>query len=128
MAQETHPPGWKSVIDWFGFAPTFHDAEIISVELRREPELSMLKLAFWRTSEEVTETGTYKQDRHATVVFEIGGIEELRLDGWSRQNVIDELTVEQTRTGFRLVFPQIYGVDGAISARHIVVRIEPAII
>jgi hypothetical protein len=113
-------------MDWFGFSPTFHDAEIVSFELRREPELSTLKLAFWRTNEELTEAGTYKQDRHAIVVFEIGGIDELRLDGWSRQNVIDELTVEQTRMGFKLVFPQIYGVDGEISARHVVVRIEHA--
>lgn len=97
------------------------------MELRREPELSMLKLAFWRTNEDVTEGGVYRQDRRATVVFEIGGIEELRLDGWGRQNVIDELTVERTSLGFRLVFPQIYGVDGEISARHLAVRVEPAI-
>ena len=127
MAHETHPPGWESVIDWFGFAPTFHDAEIISIELRCEPELSMLKLAFWRTNKDVTERGVYRQDRHATVVFELGGIEELRLDGWSRQNVIDDLTVERTTSGFRLVFPQIYGVDGEISARHLAVRVEPAV-
>jgi hypothetical protein len=127
MAEETDPPGWKSVIDWFGFEPTFHDAEVVSVELRREPELSVLKLAYWRTNEDVTESGVYRQDRHATVVFELGEIEELRLGGWSHQNVNSEMNVERTQSGFRLLFPQIYGVDGEISARHLAIRVEPAI-
>ncbi len=126
MANETEPVGWPSVIEWFGCVPTFHDAEIIALELQREPALSTLKLAFWRTNKDVTASGVYRQDRHATVIFEIGEIEELRLDGWSRQNVIDELTVQRTTSGFKLVFPQIYGVDGEVSARHLAVRIEPA--
>lgn len=127
MAEVTIAPGWDSVVEWFGFVPTFHDSEIVALELRREPELSVLKLAYWRTNDDLTEAGTYRQDRHAIVVFEIDGIEELRLDGWSKQNVIDGLTIERSMSGFKLVFPQIYGVDGEISARRLAVRVEPTV-
>ena len=35
--------------------------------------------------------------------------------------------MQRTVSGFRLVFPQICGVDGKIGARHLAVSIEPAI-
>lgn len=34
---------WTPVIKWFGFIPNFHDAEMISMDLRRAPELSTIR-------------------------------------------------------------------------------------
>jgi len=31
----TDVPGAAEIVNWFGYWPTFHDAEIVSIELKR---------------------------------------------------------------------------------------------
>ena len=60
---------WKTVIQWFGYKPTFHDAEVIGIELRRAPDRSTVRVHAWRTLQEVDEEGHFRQDRHAIVTI-----------------------------------------------------------
>ena len=124
MTDSTSVVGWGSVVDWFGFSPNFHDAEIVSVDLRRDPQASFVRVRAWRTNKDLTETGHFRQDRHALVTFMIRGIQSASLIGWNHQNVISELWIDRNSEGFVLHLPEIYGLDGKIAASEISVSIE----
>lgn len=125
MALPSDVPGWTTVVDWFGYSPNFHDAEVISVELRRHPEASIVCVHAWRTNSDITEEGHFRQDRHALVTFTIKGITSLKIEGWNHQNVLSSLWAGKAEGGYILELPEIYGVDGEIAAADISVSIEP---
>jgi Immunity protein 50 len=127
MAEKNDVPGWSNVIDWFGYSPNFHDAEVTSIDLRRGLEASTIRIHAWRTNRDTTEEGYFRQDRHALITFAIKGITSLKLEGWNHQNVLSELWLDRTADGFVLHLPEIYGLDGKISAADISVSIEPFI-
>lgn len=117
--------GWPALIEWFGEEPDFHDAELISIDLRRDPEPSFVRVSAWRTLwDSVDENGYYVTDRHAVVTFALKGITALSLDGWA-QNVLDNLSIIATDDVFTLRMPTIYGIEGEISAKSISATVEP---
>lgn len=122
---DTEIEGWSSLIDWFGHSPNFHDAEVVSVDLRREPEPSAIRVHAWRTNADVDANGFFRLDRHATVTFTISGITALRLDEWNHQNVLSQLSVTAAEGEYTLHMPSSYGMEGEISATAISVRVEP---
>ena len=109
---ETEIEGWRYLIDWFGHSPNFHDAEVLSVDLRREPEPSVLRVHAWRTNADVDANGFFRLDRHATVTFTIEGITALRLDTWNHQNVLAELRISEAEGAYTLHMPSSYGMEG----------------
>lgn len=117
--------GWSSLIDWFGHSPNFHDAEVVSVDLRREPEPSAIRVHAWRANADVDANGFFRLDRHATVTFTISGITALRLDAWNHQNVLAELWITGVEGEYTLHMPSSYGMEGEISATAISVSVEP---
>lgn len=117
--------GWNVLEEWFGFSPNFHDAEVISLDLRREPEPSIIRVHAWRTNSDLDGKGHYRTDRHAIVSFEITGISEMRLDGWNRQNVLFEMWVTSTEDGFEIYMPASHGVEGKLVAKSVKVSLKP---
>jgi len=117
--------GWSRLTDWFGYSPNFHDAEVVGVDLRREPEPSLIRVHAWRTNADVDASGFFRLDRHATVTFTISGITALRLADWNQQNVLAELWVTQAEDGYTLHIPSSYGLEGEVSAKRISVSVEP---
>ena len=122
---DTEIEGWSSLIDWFGHSPNFHDAEVVSVDLRREPEPSAIRVHAWRTNADVDANRVFRRDRHATVTFTISGITTLRLDAWTHQNVLYKLWVSGAEGEYTLHMPSSYGMEGEISATAISVSVEP---
>jgi len=117
--------GWAALEEWFGFSPKFHDAEVISVDLRREPEPSVIRVHAWRTNSDLDTNGYYRTDRHATVAFEVNGISEMQLDGWNRQNVLYEMWIAAAEEGCEVHMTTSYGVEGKIVAKSVKVSLEP---
>lgn len=125
MTAKTIISGWAEVVEWFGYSPNFHDAEVVSIDLRREPDASVVRVHAWRTNDDFTADGHFRQERHALVSFTLRGIQSMKLIGWNHQNVLAELMVEQSEHSFILGLPEIYGVDGSITANEISISIEP---
>ena len=117
-------PGWSELIDWFGYSPNFHDAEILSIDLRREPEVSTIRIHVWRTNDDVTPEGFYRLDRHAIATFSLWGIRSLQMEGWNHQNALWELRIDSGAEGFTLHMPTANGLEGEIVAARISVAIE----
>jgi immunity protein 50 of polymorphic toxin system len=116
--------GAKSLCDWFGYWPGFHDAEVISLHLNRRGASSLL-LHTWEMTKETDARGYYILAKHIVVEFVLEEILDLSLSGFSHQNVIFGLTVETVENGFRLTLEDSYGVSGNIDAKQISIRLTP---
>ena len=128
----------RLVTDWFGCWPSFHDAEILSMHLDREPltgdvgpSLTVRFHAFEMTRE-IDGDGRYKLEKHAIVTFDFDGVEELALRDFNYQNVIAcltfaEGTTEEGRPGLQVHFQAIFGVGCLFQCLVARVRsVEPA--
>ena len=132
-------PGGAHLMRWFGQVPSFHDAEILSLHLRRKAQ-SVLRLHGWTNTGEVGRDGYFILDRHAIVTFTLSGVMDLQLDGFSIQNVIGGLVLRRApdrpeRRGHLALDPlpqdieielePCYGLSGLIRARAVTITFEP---
>jgi hypothetical protein len=116
--------GAQAVCDWFGYWPSFHDAEILDVHLARSGS-SSIRVLTWHVNREVIENGYYRQEREAIVTFSLTGITDLELAGFSTQNVIFGLGLELSANGIRLVLSPCYGLAGYVDAAVVRVELTP---
>ena len=131
--------GGADLLQWFGQVPTFHDAEILSLDLRRNSE-SKLRLHGWIVTGETDRNGLAILDRHAVVTFALESLMDLQLDGFSAQNVIAGLFLrrasnEPARRNFLALDPMpqdieielepCYGLSGIIRARSVSITYCP---
>jgi len=110
-------PGGDKVIRWFGNWPSFHDAEIISLDLSR-------------AGESVLRVYPYAPEKPATVEFMLSDIADLELWDFSCQNVISSLEITKVKrdggeAAFRLEMGPCYGLAGHIDAKGIRVGLVP---
>jgi hypothetical protein len=64
--------GGARLVQWFGQVPSFHDAEILTLHLRRKGQ-SVLRLHWWNNTGAIGQDGYYVLDRHAVVTFTLDG-------------------------------------------------------
>ncbi len=105
----TNPDLVTSVL---GSWPSFHDAEVLSVELRRDPEVTVtltIKAFPYNPS------GKPEQSLF-TLVFK--GVEEPSLDGFNHQNALLELTAEREGDRAELTLLGAHGLGGAFWFRE----------
>lgn len=97
----------------FGGWPSFHDAEIIRVLIRRDGHSTITIRLMERQGQGVAVTFTFQE------------ILELKLEGEdvNRQNVISTLSVEPSGTATTVTFGPCYGLWGVITAEHVGVRV-----
>jgi hypothetical protein len=132
-------PGGTDLVSWFGRVPTFHDAEIIDLHLRRKGQ-SVLRLHGWIGTGRVGQDGRFELAKHAIVTFTIEGVMDLQLDGFSVQNVIGGLFLRQApdrpdRRAYLSLAPTLqdieielepcFGLHGLIRARSVAVAFTP---
>ncbi|WP_157405654.1 Imm50 family immunity protein [Asticcacaulis benevestitus] len=116
---------WGPVIRWFGHVPLFHDAEVVSIELRRDPIPSIVRLFAFRMNSDIDERGYYRLDLHALVTFSLSGIGRVELDDWNHQNALQSLEIKKVDDAYQLDMVGAYGVHGLIAAKSIAVQVEP---
>jgi hypothetical protein len=116
--------GAQELHDWFGYWPTFHDAEIVSLHLKRRSPSSML-IHTWEMTNKVDERGFYVREKHVVVEFVFEDISGLDLSGFSHQNVIFGLELEKKTAGFVMTLDPCYGLAGTIEAKNISIRLKP---
>ena len=119
--------GAQELHDWFGYWPSFHDGEIISLHLNRTNP-SSLKIHTWEMTKELDEAGYYLVTKDVVVEFliDISGTDDcLELSGFSGQNVVFGLDIDKTDSGYTLVISQCYGLAGTIKADNISIRLAP---
>ena len=113
---------------WFGQVPSFHDAEILDLHLKREGA-STLKVHAWNMTSKVR-NGYFVLGKHAVVEFTFEGITDLELEEFNHQNAIDGLTLsrswfDENLEVFEVLLKPAYGLAGFIRAIELSVSHSP---
>jgi hypothetical protein len=126
-------PGAADVIAWFGYWPSFHDAEVLWITLDRSTGCRVAIHAFEMTSEIDTD-GHYVLTKHAVVTFHLEdfprgqyGITNTRIEAFNHQNVLNGASVKKGAEVYELVLEGCHGVEGSIVSEHMSVKVEPGI-
>ena len=133
MFEAPEIPGVQDVTAWFGYRPTFHDAEVLAISLDRVSGCRISIHAFEMTAE-VDSHGHYVLTKHAIVTFCMegfplgeGGISKLRIESFNTQNVLSSASIHRRPEGYELVLAGCYGVEGSIVCERMSVSLEPGI-
>ena len=120
----------NSLTDIFGCWPSFHDAEVISIELQRaqgglsEPTLTA-KIYLFEMTSKVDERGCYVLKNHTIVTFSFKGIDESCLKWFNQQNSLWELAIldissrQLEKLKFQVHFSSSFGVEAEFKCRAI---------
>jgi hypothetical protein len=119
-------PGSEDVIAYFGAWPSFHDAEVVSLELNRVGT-SILRVHTFATTGELNSRGQFITHKHAIVSFSLDEIVTIQLDGFNHQNVIFGLAISNVSEGYEIVLDPCYGLSGRIVGKQLRVTFEPGI-
>ncbi len=122
---ENNEIDWTQVVEWFGYKPKFHDSEVVSIELRRSPDPSIIRIHAFQMTSEVDESGYFVLDKHALITFNLTDIEEQNFSDWNHQNALMGIDMSVTPSGHRLEMEAAYGINGYIVAKHITIEVQP---
>lgn len=122
--------------DVFGHFPSFHDAEVLRIVLERASGVAVLPTleadiyTFEVTSE--IKDGKYILKNRLLVTFQFLEIDELALEGFNHQNVLQELLIMDISDQqlewlkFDVRFEGIFGVDVRFRCRNVkIVEVKP---
>jgi hypothetical protein len=120
--------GYQEFVEWCSGWPSFHDSEIVTLELnRRAPS----KLVIHVLGGPKPTFGPRSDSRYSSpptdvvVTFVLEEIEDLNLEGFSHQNVIFALELEHDAGLFKFRMDPGYGLAGKIAARKVSIEFLP---
>jgi hypothetical protein len=130
--------GSDKLVAVFGYWPSFHDAEVLSMKLDRQPggdgygpTLEAIVHTFEITNE-VGPDGCYVVRHHVLVHLRFHDVVELRLEGFNNQNALFGLRFSDLRERqweqikFEVRFDSAHGVDASFQCHAVeVVSVTP---
>jgi immunity protein 50 of polymorphic toxin system len=108
---------------WFGYWPTFHDAEVLSLILERNGP-SRLRVHTWHRTNQVDDHGYYVLTKHIVVCFVLDKVTDCDLGAFNHQNVVNSLSVEHDAESYRLILEPCFGLNGSIKAESLHIELE----
>jgi hypothetical protein len=116
--------GAQELYEWFGFWPSFHDAEVLKFHLGiGEP--SYLLVHTWQMTNKVNTQGFYELTKNVIVEFALEGISNVNLGDLWEHSILLDLGAEKTEQGIRLNPSKAYGLCGTIEAQRLSLRLKP---
>ena len=117
------------IIDHFGYWPTFHDSEVISISFQRTLDkgtsLAMLRVYSFEMTDKVIGRH-YQLIKHCFVDIEITDLIKTEIDGFNHQNAVLALEFGRKADNVFCNMVSAYGVDGYIEGKNIrIKRLEP---
>ena len=112
----------EKITNYFGEWPSFHDAEILRVQLDRQKCSCQIEIYYFKTLNEVDSGGDYKQAAHCRIVFQLLDIELLELTDFNYQNVISALTIKRLQDLIEVTLHPSYGLFGKIHCRKVILK------
>jgi|GEM_PF-1567265 len=128
-------PGGAEVVDWFGFAPSFHDATLERLELANNT--ATLVLAAFRMTDKVDDQGFFVLDKHALITIVLRRVSGISLSG-DAASIVSSLTIAPVRSesrwhsvpgpaigDFQISWESSYGLEGALFAPELLLSVQP---
>jgi hypothetical protein len=116
-------PGADELAAWFGHWPSFHDAEVVELRLRRRG-ISELVLHTWAMGP-VDDTGHFNRGNECVVRFSMEQLLDLNLADVSSQNVISGLSMSHDSGGWCIQLGPCYGMAGELRCQSVSVSFDP---
>ena len=116
-------PGGAELCSWYGGVPSFHDAEIIDLQLHRSGA-SRFRVHAWKLTDKVNEEGYYVLEKHFVATFVLERVIGLELSGFNHQNVIAGLSISRSPDAYELVLKDSWRLSGSVHARPISIEFE----
>jgi len=118
-------PGLEELVAFYGYFPSFHDAEVISLILN-ETGASRFTIHTWDMTDREDDEGYGVTEKHAQGTFIMKGIEDLRLIEFNNhQNVLGGVFLDRVEHGYKLDLDASVGLRGTIIAKQIRIEFEP---
>lgn len=114
-------PGAKELFEWFGYWPSFHDAEVIEIYLHRKQE-SWLSIHTCRAN---LRADHYEFDKHVVVTFKFHDIQALELEGFNNQNAMSSVDLKKIDDCMELELFGLHGLSGLIRAKNVSIELTP---
>jgi len=117
----------------YGSWPSFHDSEILNINLYRGEEAGQfcsLVASFYLYETKAVNEGTAQYEIISTnqnvAIIEFQNIENLNIEGFNQQNVIEALNMEEKGKSILVEFESIFGVQCSFSCSKVtVLGVEP---
>ena len=101
----------------YGYWPSFHDAEIISINAIRSnagentTAKVIVELNYWNTKtvNEGTAEFNYVKENDSIITLEFCDVWNFETEGFNHQNVIDQLNINSIGSGLEVEFESIFG-------------------
>ncbi|MFO1037837.1 MAG: hypothetical protein U1E45_13415 [Geminicoccaceae bacterium] len=120
--------GGPELLTWFDHPPSFHDGEIVRLELNREGTVCRFDVWHWNHREELVDGETRCKTNYGIITFELWGVYEIELFDFNFQNVVSEIELEKLPDGtYRIEIGQCHGLYGHICARDICFGLLPGL-
>ncbi len=128
MAIESEIAGYGEFVGWCGGWPSFHDAEIVRLELDRAGSSRLVIRVLGGPKPTIGPRSDCRYCSPPTdllVTFVLEEIEDLELEGFSHQNVIFGLELKQNNGLFELEMDPCFGLSGRLAARKVAIEFQP---
>ncbi len=118
-------PGTRTLVEWFGRVPRFHDAELLEVTFSHMGT-GLLRVHAWNTTEKVDAQGVFVLDKHATVTFRLEQVSEINCTDFDvMPAIIFDLEIIQMNAQIRIEWNASYGVSGFVVAKRLAIDLVP---
>jgi hypothetical protein len=117
-------PGAAELFAWFGYWPSFHNGEVLSLHLDRTGP-SRLRVHTWEGTHQLDSRGYIVLQKHVVVTFILQDVSDSELDEFNHQNVLSDLTLTKDPNGYKLEFGPCFGLNGTITAASVRIELEP---
>ncbi len=116
------------VVNEYGEWPCFHDAEILSILVKRGVNAGQYANLIIEVNVYYTKSineGTAKYEtikiNDNVITIEFYEIDDLILEGFNYQNVIDGLAIKENKNNYSVEFVSIFGVQSSFACNDIAV-------
>jgi len=106
----------------FGYFPSFHDSEVISVRLDREEPSIAIEIYVFESSEEIDNEGHYKYVKECIVDFIFNEVKEMKISDFNHQNVLYGIKFKQEADQIMTKFDSSFGMNGYIQSSKVSVK------
>ncbi|EJK87279.1 MULTISPECIES: hypothetical protein [Rhizobium] len=118
-------PGGKSLLEWFGREPRFHDAKLLEISFPGNGA-GLLRIHAWNMTDELDAKGYFVLDKHAIVTLALEGVSAINCTDFDMvPGIIFDLEITKVDQRFHVEWSASYGVTGLVIAKHARINLAP---
>jgi hypothetical protein len=117
-------PGGEALVDWFGRAPDFHDANLLEINLSNQGT-GALRIHTWNMTKQTDEKGYFILDKHVVVTITLEEVTEVAINDFNLPGIIGSLEIMKSADGYRFEWDASYGAAGSICCRGASFDLQP---